>query len=270
MKLAYTVATPDTRKKALAYSGDFSEICAKLKDIGYTGLELFVRDPCELDKNAVVKAIESHNLEIPVIGTGPAVSEDKLTFTAADEQMRAAAIRRAKEMIDFASLFNAQVNIGKLRGDIRPDSAEQSRKQMKHAFQEVCSYAQTKKINVTIEPQNRFVINNLNTTQQALDWLHELQISNLFLMLDTFHMNIEDQSMAASILKAKDHNIHFHFAENNRGIPGTGHINFPELIRILRAIHYDGYISLEIDQLPDSYTAAQGAFAYLNTLRKED
>lgn len=271
MKLAYTVGTPDTRGKMLAYcGGSFSEVCARLKDIGYSGLELFVRDPAELDLREISGAIERYSLEIAAVGTGPVVSEDKLTFTSADEAVRATAIKRAKAAVDFAAQFGAQVNVGKLRGDVNAGNPDQSREWMRHAFQAVCSHARAKGVNITIEPQNRFVINNLNTTQQAMAWLHELAIPNLFLMLDVFHMNIEDRSIIASLIEAKEVTIHLHFAENNRGAPGVGHIDFPEIVRALKAMRYDRYISLEIDQIPDSYHAAKASFHYLHSILKED
>lgn len=270
MKLAYTVGTPDTRGKMLAYCGDFTEICVSLKDIGYSGLELFVRDPSAMNLREVLGAIERNGLEVVAIGTGPVVSEDKLTFTSPDEAVREAAIKRTKAVVDFAAQFGAQVNVGKLRGDVNAGNPEQSREWMRHAFRAVCSHAQAKSVNITIEPQNRFVINNLNTTQQAMAWLRELALPNLYLMLDVFHMNIEDSSIIASLIEAKEVNLHLHFAENNRGVPGDGHIEFPEIIRTLKALRYDRYISLEIDQIPDSYHAAKASFDYLYSILKED
>jgi len=270
MKLAYTVGTPDTRGNMLAYRGDLPEICTILRDIGYDGTELFVRDPRELDVRQITGAMEKTGLEVPVVGTGPVVAEDKLTFVHADENVRKAAVERAKLVVDFAALFGAQVNVGKLRGDILPTLRDQSWAWMKQSVSAVCEYGYKRNVNITIEPQNRFVINNLNTTQQALAWIRELQQPNLFVMLDVFHMHIEDRSMAASIVEAKEYNVHVHFAENNRGIPGAGQINFPDIVRVLKATGYDRYITLEIDQLPDSYQAARAAFNYLQALMKED
>lgn len=270
MKLAYTVGTPDTHGKMLAYRGDFTEICAILKDIGYSGLELFVRDPHEMDVNKIENIIERYGLEVAAVGTGPVVSEDKLTFTAPDAAVRAAAIERTKAIVDFAARFGAQVNVGKLRGDLMAGNLDQSREWGRHAFQVICSRAQAKGVNITIEPQNRFVINNLNTTQQALAWVRELEIPNLYLMLDVFHMHIEDRSIVASLIEAKDYNIHLHFAENNRGIPGDGHIDFREIVRVIKALGYNRYISLEIDQIPDSYQAAKVSFDYLYPILQEE
>jgi sugar phosphate isomerase/epimerase len=266
MKLAYTVSTPDTKGNTLAYRGKPEEIFPVLREIGYHAVELFVRDPRDMDQDALCHELEKHGLQVAAVGTGPLFSEDKLTFTSADEKVRIEAIERTRAAINFAARFGAQVNVGKLRGDISKENPSESWSRMKQAFQNVCAYADLKNISITLEPQNRFAINNLNTTQNAINWINEQKLPNLFLMLDVFHMNIEDQSLSASIIEAKDHTIHIHFAENNRGVPGTGHIAFAEVVRVLKAIGYDRYISMEIDQLPDCRSAAKAAFEYVNYL----
>ena len=88
------------------------------------------------------------------------------------------------------------------------------------------------------------------------------------MMIDTFHMNIEDADMWGSIHQAKDYIIHVHYSDNNRLAPGMGHFNFPKMTKVLQEINYKGYISVEILPIPDSYTAAKQAIisikSYLN------
>ena len=88
------------------------------------------------------------------------------------------------------------------------------------------------------------------------------------MMIDTFHMNIEDADMWGSILQAKDYIIHVHYSDNNRLAPGMGHFDFPKMTKVLQEINYKGYISAEILPVPDSYTAAKQAItsikSYLN------
>lgn len=270
MKLAYPVGTPEAKGKMLAYQGDFTDVCSTLKSIGYPGVELFVRNPQELDVNMVSRTIEKLGLEVAAIGTGPLVGEDKLTFTALDESRRRAAIDRTKIVVDFAALFGAQIIIGKLRGDWHADNMEVSKQWMREAFNEVGAYAHTKDVKITIEPQSRLAVNNLNTAKQAVEWINELKLPNLHVMLDSYHMHIEESSMAAGILAAKDHNLHIHLADDNRGIPGTGQIDFYDFVRRLRDTQYRHYLSLEINQSPNSYQAAQASFEYLYPIITEN
>ncbi len=267
MKLAYTVGTPDTRSKLLAYCGNCQEIFSMLKQIGYHGVELFVRDPRTLNQDEFFRVVKESRLEVAAVGTGPLASEDKLSFTSPDESVRKEAIERTKAVIDFSSRFGAQVNIGKLRGDV--SKGDRCQEWQAQAFKTICGYAEIKGINITLEPQNRFSVDNFNTTRQSLAWIREQPSRNLFLMLDVFHMNIEEQSIIASFIEAKDYTIHVHFSENNRGVPGTGHIDFPQIVRVLKAMGYDRYISIEINQIPDSPRAAQASFDFVNRLLEE-
>ncbi|HHV64966.1 MAG TPA: sugar phosphate isomerase/epimerase [Peptococcaceae bacterium] len=271
MKLAYTVCTPETKGKYLAYRGEIAEVFSSLKEIGYDGVEAFVRDPRLIDQREFGRQLEKNQLELAVVGTGPIVSEDKLTFTSPDENSRREAILRAKASVDFAAAFGAQVNVGKLRGDIyKAGDPVLSRKLRDEAFKEVCDYALTKNVPITIEPQCRFAVDNLNTTQEAIAWVKEMKLPNLFIMMDVFHMNIEDKSQAASFIDGKELNIHVHFADNNRGIPGTGKIDFVDAVRVLKALGYNRYISMEVEQGQDCYRTAQRSFEYVNRLLQEE
>jgi len=270
MKLAYTICTPDTRGKYLAYSGELQEMFASLKVIGYDGVEAFVRDPRAMDQAEFCRLLAKNGLQLAAVGTGPIVAEDKLTFASPDKFIRAEAIMRAKAAVDFASLFGAQVNIGKLRGDVNKGGDQSLFKQLRDdAFREVCDYALAKNTLITLEPQCRFVVDNLNSTQEAVAWVKEMGLPNLYIMMDVFHMNIEEKSQAASFIEGKDYNIHVHFADNHRGIPGTGKIDFVDAVRVLKALGYNRYISLEIEQLPDCYRAAKASFEYVKRLLDE-
>ena len=266
MKLAYTVCTPEIKGKYLAYQGEVEDMLISLKNIGYDGIEAFVRDPREIDQERFCTLLKKYELELAAVGTGPIAAEDKITFTSPNPNIRKEAIVRTKAAVDFAAKMSSQVNVGKLRGDINKGEPDLAREWRDQAFREVCDYAATKKVDITLEPQCRFSVDNLNSTQEALAWVKQQQLPNLFIMLDVFHMNIEDRSQAASFINGKDYNIHIHFADNNRGRPGTGKIDFVDAIRVLKALGYNRYISMEIEQSPDCYTAAQESYKYVSSL----
>ena len=269
MKLAYCVCTPDTKGKYLAYRGELREMFASLKEIGYQGVEAFVRDPREMDQDLFCSLLEQSDLELAAVGTGPIVTEDKLTLSSPDDSIRKEAIKRTKAAVDFASRLGAQVNIGKLRGDIYKGDVSLTKRLRDEAFIDICEYAAAKNTIITLEPQCRFSVDNLNSTQEALNWLKEQNISNLRLMIDLFHLHIEDKSQAASLIEAKDNNFHIHFADNNRGVPGTGMINFTDAVRVLKALGYNRYISMEVEQTPGCYEAAKASYEYVDRLLKE-
>ena len=268
MKVAYTIGTPDTKGPMFAWQGELPKIMEELKSIGYDGIEPFVRNPKDMDIGNFVKLVEKTGLEVAAVGTAP-ILEDKLSLTDNSAEIRAAAIARVKEIVDFASIFGAKVNIGKSRGNFPPDKMDEGWKWLRHGIEEICVYAVGKGISIAIEPQNKMNINNLNTTQDGLKWIESTGISNLNILLDTFHMNVEDKSIIASLVEAGARNSHMHLADSNRGIPGQGNIDFIEILRVLKGLKYDGYLSFEIAQLPNSSVAARKSWEYLKFVRDE-
>ena len=263
-KFAFTVNTPDTRAKALAWSGEPETIFTKLRGMGYDGVELFVRAPSELDPEKFRRLLSNTGLVAAAVGTGQIVAEDKLCFTLDDAKMRGEAVARVKAAIDFAAELQSQVNIGKVRGDL--GGSESRRAWMEDAFRELEAHARAGGVMMTVEPQHRFNCDNLGATQETLEWLRHMNLPNLKIMLDVFHMQIEDACMAASFVEAADMCIHVHFADTNRGAPGTGSIDFPLALRMLKALKYDRFITMEIKQTPDSETAARYALEYVRAL----
>ncbi|MBC7077146.1 MAG: sugar phosphate isomerase/epimerase [Synergistales bacterium] len=268
MHLSYAVATKDTSSRdILAYRASLSESAARLRDLGYEALELMIRDPQELDAEEIRATLERYGLRVAAIGTGSVFSEDRLSFMDPDEQVRKAAIERACSIVRFAQSTASPVVVGKLRGQFVPGiDRETSRKWARDGFLKMLDEASSRGVKVLLEPQSRVATNFLRSTQEGLAWIRELSHPALGIMLDTFHMNIEDASPVASIIEACPYLGHVHLADNNRLAPGKGHINFLEILRTLKAVGYRGYLSIEISQVPDQDTAAREAFAYLHQL----
>jgi sugar phosphate isomerase/epimerase len=89
-------------------------------------------------------------------------------------------------------------------------------------------------------------------------------------MPDVFHMNIEDASIEGSLAAHLDHIGYIHFADSNRHAPGSGHLNFPNIVMLLRSLGYSGYVTAEILPYPTPDEAAARAAAYLRALIPKD
>lgn len=263
-KYAFPVCTEETRSKALAWSGESGAVFAKLKRMGYDGVELFVRDPRELDPGRIDSLLAENGLTAAAVGTGQLLAEDKLHLTHEDAVRRKDAVERGKAVVDFAAVLKSQVNIGKFRGDV--GGSAEKRAWMDEGIRAIAGHAHEQGVLVTIEPQSRIGCDNCNTTQQALAWLHALGLPNLRLMLDVYHMQIDDACIPASFIEARDATVHVHFADTNRGCPGSGGIDFAMALRVLKALNYDRFITMEISQTPDSETAARRSLEYVKTL----
>ncbi len=266
MKYAYPIGTPETWGKLLAYQGDFENGLSNLREAGYEGVELFIRYPDALDYISMIKLLKKYNLEVPVIGTGPIVSNDGLTFTSLDSEKRIESIQRIKKVIDFASTLNAQVNIGKLRGTIHPDCSSESLEWMSNAFYVVCAYGSLKNVPIIVECQNHTVINNLNTTTEILDYIKHF--NNLYLMHDTYHLHVQGESIHKGFIEGASVLTHVHFSDSNRLIPGEGDIDFEEAISTLNEINYKGFVTIEVNQQNDSIATANKCINYLRQLEE--
>ncbi|GHU34939.1 hypothetical protein AGMMS50256_29340 [Betaproteobacteria bacterium] len=155
-KFAFTVNTPDTRTKALSWSGDMEKTFGKLSEFGYDGVELFVRDPRELDVERIKQLLAGNGPLAAAVGTGPVVAEDKLFLTHDDAVVRKDAIARAETVVDFAAALGCQMNVGKFRGNTGGDSRKKA--WMDDAMREIASYAQRKNVFITIDTNLRSMI----------------------------------------------------------------------------------------------------------------
>ena len=95
-----------------------------------------------------------------------------------------------------------------------------------------------------------------NTAEETLAFINTYGLSNTYVHLDTFHMNIEEADMAKSIRSCGDKLGYIHFADSNRLYPGAGHIDFAPVMKALAETAYAGSLSVECIPLPDSRTAA--------------
>ncbi len=264
MKLAYPVATPEVAGRLLAWSGSIEDIAASLADLGYSGVELFVRDPAGFATAPLAAALDAHRLAVAAIGTGPVAAHDRLTFTDPAPAARAAALARACAIVDLAADLGSQVNVGKLRGRVghHPDAP----RWRDDGFKVMCEHAQRRGVRVTLEPQHRGIIDNLNSTAESLAWLEALALPGLGLMLDSYHMRHEDPSPTEALASAREHLLHIHISDTDRRPPGRGAIDFPRFLQALRGLGYDGFLTVEIEQTPDSAQAAADAAAFLRPL----
>ncbi len=209
--------------------------------------------------------LAENNLPVPALGTGQAYGEEGLSFTNPDPDIRQRAIERIKSQVVLAKQLQAKVIIGLVRGKTEKNiDPMQVESWLVDGLRESASVDETVKL--AIEPINRYETDLVNTVSEGLLLLEKVNKNNVGLLLDTFHMNIEEPSILESIILSKNHLFHFHVADSNRWYPGAGHINFKEIIEVLLNIGYEGFVSAEILPNPDSDTAALKAIEHLNKI----
>jgi len=106
----------------------------------------------------------------------------------------------------------------------------------------------------------------IHTAADGLELIERVGKENFGLLLDTFHMNIEDADIGDSIRTCGDRIFHFHVADSNRWHPGAGHLDFGSILERLEKTGYQGFVSGEFMPLPDADTAAERGIAHLISL----
>ncbi len=271
MKLSIVLSTQPAQFNAVAFKGDLEANMAKIAGWGYDGVELAIRDPRLIDPEQIDAIARKYGLTVPAIGTGQAWGEEGLSFPDPDPKIRRAAIERVKSHIPVAARFDAVIIIGLLRGIVKPGvSQEQAMSWVIEALQECSDAAAPHGVRLALEPINRYETSLINNVADGLDLIERVAADNFGLLLDTFHMNIEDASIEDSIRAAGDRIFHFHVADSNRWYPGAGHIDFRSVLDALFATGYQGFVSGEFMPLPDADTAAQKAIRYLRGLKRDE
>jgi 5-keto-L-gluconate epimerase len=264
MKLSIVLSTQQAQFQAATFKGDLETNLTRIASLGYQGVELAIRDPKLVDLGHLDELVHKYNFKIPAIGTGQAWGEEGLSFTDPDSTVRRAAIERIKSHIPVASHFRAVIIIGLIRGIVKPGVDQtQAMDWLVQALRECSEAARPDNLRLALEPINRYETTLINNATEGLELIERVGANNFGLLLDTFHMNIEEPVIEESI-RACDKNIfHFHVADSNRWYPGAGHLDFNSILGTLFATGYQGWVSGEFIPKPDAETAARESIAYL-------
>jgi D-psicose/D-tagatose/L-ribulose 3-epimerase len=132
------------------------------------------------------------------------------------------------------------------RADAVPAAAyRQQWRTVRAHLKTICAYAEAHGKIICLEPLNRFETDFLNTVDQGLQMIREVKSPALKLLLDTFHMNIEEKNPADAIRRAGPHVGHIHASASDRGTPGNDNVDWPRIATALKDIRYDGAVVIE-------------------------
>lgn len=267
IKIATMIGAPDLEEATLApYSGELAAAFSKVAELGYDGVELMTKDPSKLNGDRIRTWLNQHDLDMVGLCTGHVFGEDQLGLVGPDPDICRRAMDRLKGFVEFAATYfgaGTLVNIGRSRGPGYPHDPATTLDRMEAAFRELAEYAEPHGIKLILEPINTHQVDHIHTTQDGLEMAQRVNHPNFGLMLDVYHMNIEDVDIYDSFREAADLCWFVHFADNNRKWPGSAHLDFEQMVSVLQEIDYQGYVSLEILPWPDPDTAAQASITYL-------
>lgn len=234
-------------------TGDHFHLFANIKDMGFDFIEMLVPEPKDgIDLVAAREALSAAGLDVVLA----ARVDTQRSISSQDAGARRGGIDYLKRCLECADALGARIVGGPLYGEPmvfagRPpvprgaDEMKVRADRMISGLAEVAPLARAAGKVFALEPLNRFETDMLNTTIQGIAAVDAVDDEGLGLMLDTFHMNMEDRSIPDAIRLAGKRIVHFQANENHRGFPGTGNMNWPAVLHALHQVGYDGPISLE-------------------------
>lgn len=230
---------------------------AKAAAHGFDAVELFLPSATAVSFAEVQALQEKYQLKIAAVGTGAGMVKHGLSLTDADPAIRQQALDFILSLVDFGGQLGAPAILGSMQG--RSSIAvphPQAIGYLADALRIIAAHAATYQVPFIYEPLNRYETNLFNRVGDAAAFLQQEKLSNVTLLADLFHMNIEETCLADALTENIAHIGHIHFADSNRRAMGFGHTDFRALFELLQKIGYTGYLSAEILPLPSADEAA--------------
>jgi D-psicose/D-tagatose/L-ribulose 3-epimerase len=224
----------------------------KIKTLGFDFIELLVPEPGELNLKDTKQALDDTGLEVVLAAR---VNLER-NIASADMNEQQSGIDYLKYAIECSAELGSKIVGGPLTGNPlvfagRPPVPVEESERLERkdrcvgGLTSAAAYGAQHDIILAIEPLNRFESDVLCTTQQGMEILDAVDHPNLKIMLDTFHMAMEEASIAEAIRLAGNRIGHFQANENHRGFLGTGSVDWTGVCRALIEVEYKGPISLE-------------------------
>lgn len=234
---------------ALVWTGEWTpkaadEAIRRTAEAGYDLIEVALLDPYAIDVDATRASLARHGIGMTAsLGLAPGTD-----ISSEDEDVRKrgdALLGRAVEVVrDLGGDYLCGVIYGSMSKHAAPASSRSYGNSIE-SIQRLADQAANAGIKLGLEVVNRYESNLLNTAGQAMGYLHEVGRDNVFVHLDTYHMNIEEPNMSHAIEVCGDRLGYVHIGESHRGYLGSGTIDFQSFFGALSRSGYSGPITFE-------------------------
>jgi sugar phosphate isomerase/epimerase len=269
MKLSMPLITSENQFRSSTLLADLEQRLFELVKMGYNGVDLAVRDRRFIDPKALTVLLQKYHLEVASLNTDALWVEEKMSLTDAEGTIRKVTLTRMTGYIPLALHLKTVMCLGISRGDGKGLAVEEANEYLVDALKALCSAAEEYKVKIALEPLNRNETTVVNTVKQGLDIILRVGKDNLGLVLNTYHMNMEESLIEDSIRLCKGKIFHVKIADANRRAPGSGYMNFASIVKTLKAVGYKGYLAGDFLPVPTAEAAAQKNIAYLRDLVKD-
>ena len=260
------------------WTDEITPILKTVADLGYDGVEVSLLGMSDEKAAALGKSVREFGLEVTC---SDGLSKEK-DITSEDPAIREAGIEYLKWAIRTTSLIGSRGLAGVLYapwGVYDPQNKEQRAERSAAAFAAVEDELEVHDVTLGLEAINRFETDLVNTSAEAVAMAKASGSKRVGVLLDTFHLNIEEKDISAAITSAADSLVHFHVSDNDRGVPGSGHVPWDSVKSALQKIQYDSWIVAEMFVIagnpasrdlniwrniePEATTAAEQALSFM-------
>lgn len=231
----------------LIWFDDFNYLISwikKVKDIGYDAVELLSQNFSSREVSIVKKLLDEHGLEC----ISCVILPKEADVTSPDNEIQKNGVFFLKRCIDITAELGGRLVTGVIYapwGKVESKSPKEDWGRSVASMKEVCKYASQFDIKLAVEPINHYRTYLINTSEDAVKFLEDIGESNVGIHLDTYHMNIEENNFYEPVIVAGRRLYHVHCSESNRGVLGTGHVNWSEFFQALNEVSYQGYLGFE-------------------------
>lgn len=263
MKVSISVSDVPSAMPQIMFSGNLEARFAFLKQLGYEGVDLFFPNPRHTQVQKVKALLDANGLKATMLASQGDLMADGLFLNK--PEVLPQLLERSRYHLEQCAILEAMPNVGFLRG--RHDGNLDSLKYMADGLAAYCALAQSFGVQVLLEPICRYEIDSVLTVDQALTlWEKADRPCNLGLLLDLFHMNIEERSLCGAICHAGSLIRHVHFVDNTRAVPGMGCLPLKEITACLKAADYQGFLGIEAIPGASPEEEARKGLQYIRTI----
>lgn len=259
IRFAATLAAETNPTSPVIMGGDPIARIRQAASLGYDAIELHWPSPSKIPMEPILNACHKYGIQISAFATGRSYTLEGLNLIALEPEIRQAAIDRLIQFVDAAAPHEATVILGCIRGNLfGPSHREEALELLSRGTKTVARYAMDQGVEIVFEAINRYENNYLNSAEETIQFIRDYELPNTKILLDTFHMNIEDANLEQAIHLCGDLVGYVHIADSNRMYAGAGHLPLREVMNALTQIGYHGYVSAECLPLPNSRVALEG------------
>jgi D-psicose/D-tagatose/L-ribulose 3-epimerase len=226
---------------------ELAELAPKVAELGFAWIELPIESPGDFDYARAGALIRDSGLGVSIAA---AMGPDR-DLIHPDEAIRENGMAYVRHCVDAAHTIGATNLIGPIYSAVgrcwqaTPEERERDVALLARQLRALAEYAASRDVVLCIEPLNRFETSMINLASQAVEVLDRVDHPSCALMLDTFHMNVEERTLSDAIRLAGKRLHHVHACENDRGAPGSGHVPWDDVAAGLRDVGYDGPVVIE-------------------------